>query len=89
MKSPEIDAWFRGYDNPQVEVLLYLREVILDSDSRIQRASSGKVRLSPSRATSPVSIPDRENTQVSCFTREPKSPGTSPTSKAAARPQDT
>lgn len=42
MKSPEVDAWFRSYDNPQVEVLLYVREVILDSDSRIQECIKWK-----------------------------------------------
>ena len=31
----EVDQWFAIYDNPQKDVLLFLRRVILASDSRI------------------------------------------------------
>jgi hypothetical protein len=33
--NKEVDEWFAGYDNPQKEVLLFMRRAILDSDSRI------------------------------------------------------
>ena len=36
MKSPEVDEWFAGYDNPQKAVLLYMRDVILKSSDRIE-----------------------------------------------------
>ena len=36
MKNNEVDQWFAGYDNPQKDVLLYVREVILSCDSRIE-----------------------------------------------------
>jgi hypothetical protein len=27
MKSPEVDDWFASYDNPQKDVMLYMREM--------------------------------------------------------------
>ena len=35
MKSPEVNEWFKVYENPQKDVLLYMRDVILGSDDRI------------------------------------------------------
>ena len=42
MRSPEVDAWFASYDNPQKDVLLYLRDFILDSDDRIEESIKWK-----------------------------------------------
>ena len=42
MRNPEVDEWFAGYDNPQKDVLLYMREVILASDERIEEAIKWK-----------------------------------------------
>jgi len=42
MRNPEVSAWFAGYDNPQQDVLLYMREVILDSDERIEESIKWK-----------------------------------------------
>ena len=42
MRSPEVDAWFASYDNPQKDVLLYMREVILHSDERIEESIKWK-----------------------------------------------
>jgi hypothetical protein len=42
MRSPEVDEWFAGYDNPQKDVLLYLRTVILESDERVQESIKWK-----------------------------------------------
>ena len=35
MRNPEVDAWFASYENPQKDVLLFMREAILASDDRI------------------------------------------------------
>jgi hypothetical protein len=42
MRNPEVDEWFEGYDNPQKEVLLHMREVILASDDRIEETIKWK-----------------------------------------------
>lgn len=42
MRNPEVDAWFETYDNPQKDVLLYMRDVILDSDERIDESIKWK-----------------------------------------------
>jgi hypothetical protein len=42
MKNPEVDAWFAEYDNPQKDVLLYMREAILDSNDRISETIKWK-----------------------------------------------
>lgn len=36
MKSAEVDAWFEKYDNPMKDVLLYVRDAVLESESRIE-----------------------------------------------------
>jgi hypothetical protein len=36
MKSPEVDAWFDKYENPMKEVLLFVRDAVLESDERIE-----------------------------------------------------
>ena len=33
--NPEVDAWFDRYDNPQRELVLAVREAILDADDRV------------------------------------------------------
>ncbi len=33
--APEVDAWFKAYDNPMEPVVQRLREIVLDADSRI------------------------------------------------------
>jgi hypothetical protein len=33
--DPEVDAWFDRYDNPQRELVLAVREAILDADGRV------------------------------------------------------
>lgn len=38
MRNPEVDEWVASYDNPQKDVLRYMREVILDSDQRIEES---------------------------------------------------
>jgi hypothetical protein len=35
MGDPDVDEWFAAYENPQKDVLLYLRRVILAADERI------------------------------------------------------
>ena len=42
MGNPEVDEWFAGYDNPQKDVLLYMRGVILASDERIEETIKWK-----------------------------------------------
>ena len=37
-----MDAWFASYDNPQKDVLLYMREAILASDERIEESIKWK-----------------------------------------------
>lgn len=36
--NPEVDAWFDRYDNPQKELVLAVREVILAADDRVTEA---------------------------------------------------
>jgi hypothetical protein len=33
--DPEVDAWFDRYENPQRELVLAVREAILDADERV------------------------------------------------------
>jgi hypothetical protein len=33
--NPEVDAWFADYANPQRELVLAVRDVILDTDERV------------------------------------------------------
>ena len=33
--APEVDAWFDRYDNPQRELVLAVREAILEADERV------------------------------------------------------
>ena len=42
MRNPEVEEWFAGYENPQKEVLLYMREVILAADERIEETIKWK-----------------------------------------------
>jgi hypothetical protein len=42
MTNPEVDAWFASYENPQKDVLLFMREVILGADGRIEEAIKWK-----------------------------------------------
>jgi hypothetical protein len=36
MRSSEVDEWFESYDNPQKDVMLYMRDAIIDGDERIE-----------------------------------------------------
>ena len=42
MKAPEVEAWFEEYNNPQKEVMLYMRDKILESDDRIEECIKWK-----------------------------------------------
>ena len=42
MKNPEVDAWFESYDNPQREVVMWMRNAILESDDRIEECIKWK-----------------------------------------------
>jgi hypothetical protein len=42
VRNPEVDDWFASYDNPRKEVLLYMRQIILDSDERVQESIKWK-----------------------------------------------
>ena len=33
--NPQVDAWFKKYDNPMKDVVQAVREIILDADERI------------------------------------------------------
>lgn len=35
-KSAEVEAWFARYENPMKEVVLRIREIVLNADSRIE-----------------------------------------------------
>lgn len=37
-RSPEVEAWFETYDNPQKELVRAVRSVILDVDDRMSEA---------------------------------------------------
>ena|SRR5688572_19724936 len=36
--SPEVDAWFEGYSNPQRGLVQAVREAVLDADERVTEA---------------------------------------------------
>jgi hypothetical protein len=40
--APEVDAWFDTYENPQKELVLAVREVLLDTDVRLGEAMKWK-----------------------------------------------
>jgi hypothetical protein len=42
MRNPAVEEWFAGYENPQKEVLLFMREVILSADERIEETIKWK-----------------------------------------------
>ncbi len=42
MQDPEVDEWFAGYDNPQRDVMLFMRAAILRSDGRIEESIKWK-----------------------------------------------
>src|SRR6516165_3311007 len=35
-RSPEVDAWFRRYDNPMADVVQRIRQIVLAADERIE-----------------------------------------------------
>ncbi len=35
-RSPEVDAWFERYDNPQKPLVQAVREIVLGTDQRVQ-----------------------------------------------------
>lgn len=41
-RSPEVEAWFETYDNPQRELVRAVRSLILDVDSRMSEAIKWK-----------------------------------------------
>ena len=41
-KSTEVDDWFAAYDNPQKELLMAIREVVLAADERISECIKWK-----------------------------------------------
>src|SRR5688572_2226926 len=41
-KNPEVEAWFKTYDNPMKEVVLRVREIILRADPRIEECIKWK-----------------------------------------------
>lgn len=41
-RSPEVDAWFESYDNPQKELVRLVRDVLLDADERLGEAIKWK-----------------------------------------------
>jgi hypothetical protein len=34
-RNPKVDEWFKKYENPQKELVLAVRQVILDADERV------------------------------------------------------
>ena len=34
-RQPEVDAWFERYDNPMKDVVQRIREIVLDTDPRV------------------------------------------------------
>lgn len=42
MRDPQVDEWFTDYDNPRKDVLLRLRDVILDADDRVEETIKWK-----------------------------------------------
>ena len=38
MHSPEVDAWFAAYDNPQKDLVMAVRDVVLGVDERVTEA---------------------------------------------------
>jgi hypothetical protein len=41
-RSPEVDAWFGGYENPQKDLVQAVRTVLLDADDRLAEAIKWK-----------------------------------------------
>lgn len=41
-RSPEVDAWLDAYENPQKELVLAVREVLLGADGRLGEAIKWK-----------------------------------------------
>jgi hypothetical protein len=37
-RSPDVDAWFERYDNPQKELVQAVRDVVLGADDRVTEA---------------------------------------------------
>jgi hypothetical protein len=42
MRNPEVDEWFADYDNPQRELVLAVRDAVLDADDRVTEAIKWK-----------------------------------------------
>jgi len=41
-KTHEVEQWFAEYDNPQKELLLAIRDIVLDADPRIEECIKWK-----------------------------------------------
>jgi hypothetical protein len=41
-RSPEVQAWFETYDNPQKDLVRAVRSIVLDADSRMSEAIKWK-----------------------------------------------
>jgi len=41
-RDPAVDAWFESYDNPQKDLVMAVRQVILDADPRMSEAVKWK-----------------------------------------------
>jgi hypothetical protein len=37
-RNPDVEAWLEAYDNPQKELVLAVRDVVLDADERVTEA---------------------------------------------------
>jgi len=42
MESQEVKDWFKDYDHPLIDVMLYMRDIILSSDKRIEECIKWK-----------------------------------------------
>lgn len=41
-RNPDVEAWFDAYDNPQKDLVLAVRDVVLDADDRVTEAVKWK-----------------------------------------------
>lgn len=41
-RNPDVEAWLEAYDNPQKNLVLAVREVVLDADERVTEAIKWK-----------------------------------------------
>lgn len=42
LHDPSVDAWFDDYDNPQKDLVLAVRDVVLDADPRVEETIKWK-----------------------------------------------